>query len=732
MARLTPEQLLTLLPETRPLLRAALGGAGDAALSPGVSPVAEVLDGGGALRFPGLSARLALTLFDAHAEWASGLSDLEADQGFDATVRLYGLALAATSASSARGAAWLSTPEGQRLAQYVAAVEIALAFSTDGDLPLDFRPSELVLTFGDDARDALSGALGGLPGDVGDTLRAMLPTLDALARDAAADSARLADALRAALGPQPSNRREDLAAEAARWPVYRLLWPSGGASPVVAAPAPAAPPAPPARPRVDLARVNDLRDQLTLTLERREALALTLDEAEASLEALPSARTPSEDRAPVEQALTRARDARRVNQRAVDAAVEAAWSAEGALGEAEERLERALAGARRAEERRAALPRVVGSGVELEAERAAAVACRSALDEASGRVDATRAALRATAHAALTARSAQRAALISALTTTSARHDAIRLPEVTTFDPGDSPADQAEAARASFADAGALEATLTEALDVAEARLAEAERVWQAASARVSALGERREALAATIGAAQADVTSQRSALGTIRSELEGLRASASARRAALADHLGLVEARRAALQVPDASAASPGELGVDPRPAWQLARARREAAVVAVGAAEAAAQAMEAAGGASARGDAEARRASARAALGEAESRRVAGLAALAEARAAAEVALAERRALRARLAALLSTFESALGAAPAPRALAEAPPPPDRDPTLPARLEAARAAQRARSDDLAAAESRLSAASARLTRAQATLADRHVPAEV
>ncbi|MBK9368738.1 MAG: hypothetical protein IPN01_20930 [Deltaproteobacteria bacterium] len=236
MAQLTPEQLRALLPEARPLLRAALGGAGDAPLAPGASPVAQALDGGGANRFPGLSARLALTLYDAHAEWASGLSDLEADQGFDATVRLYGLALAALTegGSAAQAAAWLRSPEGQRLARYVTAVEIALAFSTDGDLPLDFRPSELVLTFGDDARDALSGAIGGLPGEVGDTLRALLPTLDALAGEAAAESAGLADALRAALGPQPSNRREDLAAEAARWPVYRLLWPSGGGSSVAA------------------------------------------------------------------------------------------------------------------------------------------------------------------------------------------------------------------------------------------------------------------------------------------------------------------------------------------------------------------------------------------------------------------------------------------------------------------------------------------------------------------
>ena len=120
MAQLTSEQLLTLLPETRSLLRAALGGAGDAPLNPGVSPVAEVLDGGGALRFPGLSARLALTLYDAHAEWASGLSDLEADQGFDATVRLYGLALAARAggASPAEAAAWLRSPEGQRTSRH--------------------------------------------------------------------------------------------------------------------------------------------------------------------------------------------------------------------------------------------------------------------------------------------------------------------------------------------------------------------------------------------------------------------------------------------------------------------------------------------------------------------------------------------------------------------------------------------------------------------------------------
>ena len=735
MAQLTSEQLLTLLPETRSLLRAALGGAGDAPLNPGVSPVAEVLDGGGALRFPGLSARLALTLYDAHAEWASGLSDLEADQGFDATVRLYGLALAARAggASPAEAAAWLRSPEGQRLTRYVTAVEIALAFSTDGDLPLDFRPSELVLTFGDDARDALSSAIGGLPADLGDTLRALLPTLDALALDASAESAGLADALRGALGPQPSNRREDLAAEAARWPVYRLLWPSGGVSSVAAVTAPAVtapavtapPPPPPSRPKVNLARVNDLRDQLTLTLERREALARALDEAEAHLEALPSAPPPSEDRVPAERALSRARDARRMNQREVDAAVEGAWSAEGVLGEAEERLERALGRARRAAERRASLPSAQSAGADLQAERAAAVASQAELTEIQARVASTRAALRATTYAELSARRASQAALRGALETTTDTLSAARPPEVTAIDPGDSPAGQAEAAEAALNAARAQESAVTAELDVAEARLTTAARALQAATARAATLGERQAALGVNLETAQAAAATQRRTLSALREELTGLRGAAVHRRADVLERLRLAETSLLALRVPDISVASLGELAADPRPAWRSLSQRREAAAARLQAAEAAAT-SDADGGAPSRVEAEARRAAVALALGDAESRRARGLAALVDARVAAGRALADRRDQRARLAALLSDLDFALAQAPAARALAEAPPAPALDPTLQSRLQAARDAQAARIEALAAAEARLSAASARLVHAQAALAER------
>ncbi|MBK7759197.1 MAG: hypothetical protein IPI35_22960 [Deltaproteobacteria bacterium] len=575
MAQLTPEQLRALLPEARPLLRAALGGAGDAPLAPGASPVAQALDGGGANRFPGLSARLALTLYDAHAEWASGLSDLEADQGFDATVRLYGLALAALTegGSAAQAAAWLRSPEGQRLARYVTAVEIALAFSTDGDLPLDFRPSELVLTFGDDARDALSGAIGGLPGEVGDTLRALLPTLDALAGEAAAESAGLADALRAALGPQPSNRREDLAAEAARWPVYRLLWPSGGGSPVAApavtAPAVTAPPPPPpSRPKVNLARVNDLRDQLTLTLERREAIAHALDEAEAHLEAQPSAPVASADRVPVEQALARARDARRVNQREVDAAVEAAWSAEGVLGEAEERLERALGRARRAAERRASLPSAQSAGADLEAERAAAVASPTGKLWPRFRRGSTppspRSAPPSTPRSAPAVGTTPRcAAPLRPPPTPSAPLGCPRSPPSTQGTPRRA---RPRSPRRRSSPRGRRSPPSPPSLARLRRGGRRRSRRFQAATARAAALTERRAALTMKISAAQAEAATQRLTLSALREELEGLKRRALSRRAEVTERLRLAEASLSALRVPDTSAArrvsSPQTLG--------------------------------------------------------------------------------------------------------------------------------------------------------------------------
>jgi len=70
-----------------------------------IAEVAQALDHGEHFAAVATSARSALSLYDAHLEWALGISDLEDDQGRDAVVRLFGLALIAQGLYEGDGSA---------------------------------------------------------------------------------------------------------------------------------------------------------------------------------------------------------------------------------------------------------------------------------------------------------------------------------------------------------------------------------------------------------------------------------------------------------------------------------------------------------------------------------------------------------------------------------------------------------------------------------------------------
>jgi hypothetical protein len=110
--------------------------------------VAATLDAGAHFAAVALGARMALSLYDSHQDWAVGIGDLEVDQGRDAAYRALGLGLVALflfeGSPEDRAAALLSTRAGQRLSRWLAGVEVALALHTDDEPLSDHALSALV------------------------------------------------------------------------------------------------------------------------------------------------------------------------------------------------------------------------------------------------------------------------------------------------------------------------------------------------------------------------------------------------------------------------------------------------------------------------------------------------------------------------------------------------------------------------------------------------------------
>lgn len=93
-------------------------------------------------RYTGVAtpARTALSLFDAHVDWATGINDLEVEHGRDAVIRLVGLGLVAEAVcegdSDASAHQFLQTESGCAALAWFAAIEVVLAFASP-DEPID-------------------------------------------------------------------------------------------------------------------------------------------------------------------------------------------------------------------------------------------------------------------------------------------------------------------------------------------------------------------------------------------------------------------------------------------------------------------------------------------------------------------------------------------------------------------------------------------------------------------
>ena len=197
------------------------------ALEAMVGPCLNHLDAGD--RYAGVAtpARTALSLFDAHLDWATGINDLEREHGLDAVMRLVGLGLVAESVcegdSDASAHQFLQTESGCAALAWFAAVEIVLAFASPDD-PID---GDRLLELLDDHLDAGVDAWGDIA-DQRSLARARIVVnnwtdwLNPVIAAASERVAAIATAVRDALGDAEMDA-DGLAHEAMAVGVYRAL-----------------------------------------------------------------------------------------------------------------------------------------------------------------------------------------------------------------------------------------------------------------------------------------------------------------------------------------------------------------------------------------------------------------------------------------------------------------------------------------------------------------------------
>jgi hypothetical protein len=200
-------------------------GVADAGLA--VAEVTGALDGGEIFVGVATPARTALSLFDAHVEWAPGINDLEDEHGLDAITRLVGVGLIAEGLSDGdsdeAANEFLKTEGGRGALAWFAAVEVTLAYGTD-DEPIDGdKLIELLDAFFDDAMEiwadlASERALARARIIVNNWTDVLCPAISALAGQVQG----LADIIRGSLHSGESDV-ESLKAEARDIAVYCAL-----------------------------------------------------------------------------------------------------------------------------------------------------------------------------------------------------------------------------------------------------------------------------------------------------------------------------------------------------------------------------------------------------------------------------------------------------------------------------------------------------------------------------
>jgi hypothetical protein len=282
--------------------RAAPPRPGAAPADGPLASLAASIDHGGHFLSLALAARTALSLNEAHESWDASVDFLEEEHGRDTAVRAALLAAFIAALEEAEGAAAVRAfgerPGGAAVLDQFAAVELALAFSTEFEPVEAGVLAERVDENDDEIDEVIERLPAGLAGAARSTLGPLAAELGGRAEAAADKVGALAEVVRAAL-PQLGGGRDAWRSEAKAMPVYGLLLVGtlGG----VAAPAPAAAPAPdptgPLRARLDALRARQgalrgERSALDPSALRREKAALQQrrSRVQARLSALSAAR----------------------------------------------------------------------------------------------------------------------------------------------------------------------------------------------------------------------------------------------------------------------------------------------------------------------------------------------------------------------------------------------------------------------------------------------------------
>ena len=192
------------------------------------SDIAAALDHGDLLHAVAVSPRVALSLYDAHLEWALGVGDLEREQSRDAAVRLHGIGLLAQrlfdGSTPERAGELLSYEAGRALVVWFIAVELVLAMSTEDEPVTSQHLRDLIEQHGESVIQDLSHLASRADREGGqDIIKAMLGVIGPVVPVIVAAVPAVAGAVRQSLPDLADGGQDALIAEAEHTGVYMLL-----------------------------------------------------------------------------------------------------------------------------------------------------------------------------------------------------------------------------------------------------------------------------------------------------------------------------------------------------------------------------------------------------------------------------------------------------------------------------------------------------------------------------
>jgi hypothetical protein len=196
--------------------------------SSAASDIAAGIDRGELLRAVAVGPRVALSVYDAHLEWAVGIGELEREQVRDASVRLHGIGLIAqrlfAGSTPERAGEMLSFEAGRALLVWFIAVELVLAAHTE-DEPVTVQDLRDLLDQHSESVIQDLGHLGSRADREGGqaVIKAMLGVIGPVVQAATGAVPSIAAAVRGGLPELTELGADGLVAEAELLEVYTLL-----------------------------------------------------------------------------------------------------------------------------------------------------------------------------------------------------------------------------------------------------------------------------------------------------------------------------------------------------------------------------------------------------------------------------------------------------------------------------------------------------------------------------